>query len=320
MRQVLILITLCLLAGCETMKIVTATKLQPTAPNTDVGVLQIIKDASKQAPLWNAQEVDQGVVAACSAPKPGQAEIAGASAAIWVPIVARVVMDAAGAAASRYVKKVKAQSSKSLSFKTVIKSSDLAKARCLIAYRGPAIAMSKDRSSVHEGAVPKPSALVVMKVERESDSMRLVPIYAMVQNSISLTKCTAQCSIVGREKGKINMAVAITGTAVLKPSGNDIRLRDIGTATLTVKDIPLRGKVVADAPSGGTGAPVGDRSAILAVPGNGVAVQLSVGMTEVGDIAGDPDVATGEILAATAALSEGALAEIKAHYAREAEE
>ncbi|MDN5507543.1 MAG: hypothetical protein L0H10_27585 [Comamonas sp.] len=326
MRLAIILLALLPLAGCETMKILTATKLQPTAPKTDVGILQLVGDPDKQLLVWGDRAVNNGgVVEAC---KPVDPQIAAASAAIWAPIAARVVIDAAGSAATRYVKKMKAQASKSLSFKAVVSSDHLATATCLIVYRGPTIDMAGDglnfaipkkkdgSDDFSKKPKPQPNALVVMRIERHIDSLRLVPIYAYAKNSISLTKCAGDCSLIGQEKGKISVSVAITGTAVVSPSGNDIKLRDIGTATLTVKDVPLGGDGTAS--KGGSGSPIGDRSAFLAVPANGTSVQLSVGMTESGDIAGDPDVAAAEILAATAALSEGSLAEIKAHYDREA--
>ncbi|WP_300239754.1 hypothetical protein [Pseudomonas sp.] len=330
MRLGILLFALLPLTGCETVKILTTTKVEPSAPNTDVGILQLVGENQGNYPVWavaseekNAILVDKEVAAVCAPPQ----SMAAASAIIWVPIAARVVIDAAGKAAANYVNKIKILSSKSTSFKTVVTSQELADARCLIAYRGPAITLNADGSGVSpikqkDGSElrpePKPNVLVVMKVEKQLNTLRLVPIYAMAKNSISLTKCTGDCSLPGNEKGRINISVAITGTAVVTPGGNDITLRDIGTATLTVKNVQLGGKVVA-IPNGATlASPIGDRSAILAIPTNGVAIQLSVGMNETGDVSGDPDIASAEILAATAALSEGALAEIKAHYDRAA--
>ncbi|MDD0841420.1 hypothetical protein [Pseudomonas sp. Gutcm_11s] len=331
MRLVVLLFSLLLLAGCETMKILTTPKIEPSAPKTDVGILQLIGATQGRYPIWVTESqdkkqilVDPEVAAVCAPPS----GIAAASAAIWAPIAARVVIDAAGKAAANYVKKVKAQSSKSTAFRSVVSGKDLREAKCLIAYRGPSIDLHADGSGIAPTSKvadgneirpePKPSALVLMRVEHQLNTLRLVPIYAMAKNSVSLTKCTGDCSLLGRENGKISISVAVTGTAVVKPSGNDIKLRDIGTATLTVKDIPLGGKVVSVPKKGAVPLPVGDRSAILAIPNDDVAIQLSIGMTEAGDVAGDPDIADSEILAATAAFSEGALAEIKAHYDRAA--
>lgn len=85
-----------------------------------------------------------------------------------------------------------------------------------------------------------------MSIERKLNTMRFVPIYAMAKNSISLTKCTINCGERGSEEGKISISVAVTGTAVITPITNGITLRDLGTATLTVKNVPLRGKVPMD--------------------------------------------------------------------------
>lgn len=299
MRLIVLSLLAFTLTGCETIKIATTSKIQPAAPDTDVGIIQIV-DSSTTTPLWGNVPVEiknecqkQGVVAT--------------SAAIWAPIVAKLVIDTVSSSASAYVREVKAQSTNSLSFKGVVGSKELRNGRCLVAYRGPTVDMIDQTVTT----VGRPNAVVVMAIQHfGNDTFRLLPIYGAAENSISLTKCTGNCSGKNPAEGEINIAVAVSASAAISTALKDIQIRDLGTATLTVKKIPLRSH---RSEVKGLGVP----SAILTLPADGVAVQLSVGMTEIGDVVGDPDIALGEIQAAIAALSEGALAEIKAHYEKE---
>jgi hypothetical protein len=180
MRLIVLLFALLPLTGCETMKILTTTKIEPTAPKTDVGILQLVGGTQGIYPVWPTASddkssilVDSEVANVCAPPK----AIAAASAAIWAPIAARVVIDAAGKAAADYVKKIKARSSKSTAFKSVVTGKDLKAANCLIAYRGPSIELhadgsgvsptGKDADGVDTRPEPKPNVLVVMKVEKQ---------------------------------------------------------------------------------------------------------------------------------------------------------
>jgi hypothetical protein len=304
MKVALLLAVLASLTGCETLKIVATSKIQPQAEPTDIGNLEIVTDARTEQPHWGA--VPAGIVEACA---PNAYPFA---AAIWVPLVAKQVFDKAADSASNYVKKIQADSSKSLAFKTVVESSALSSASCIVVYRRPLEGQT-------ENTAPLPSAVMVMKVQRLTNAFRLTPIYAMANNSISLTKCTSDCGS-DEPKGKINLSVAISAMAPIRTPLEDVQLREFGTVALTVKNVPLRGDVYAREPksANATGAPIGNPSGIIAIPAVDAPMQLSIGMTEQGDIAGDPDVALGEIQAVRATLSEGALAEIKAHYEREA--
>ncbi len=309
MRALLCLLVLILLTGCETLKIVTTSKIQPQAAPTDIGNLEIITDADAENPNWG--EVPRSISDACTQ------KAASFAAAIWAPLVAKLVFDGAANKASAYVKKVQSNSSKTLAFKTVVDSNTLSSAKCVVIYRRPL----EEPSS---GVVPKPSAVVVMKVQQLTNAIRLIPIYAHAENSISLTKCSSDCST-DQPQGKINIALAVTAMASIKTPLDDVQMREFGTVTMTVKDVPLRGEVYTKkkeresgkAPTA-TANPIGNPSGILGKPALNAPMQLSVGMTELGDIAGDPDVALGEIQAAHATLSEGALAEIKARYERAA--
>ncbi|WP_148051369.1 hypothetical protein [Pseudomonas protegens] len=316
MRRVLALIMMLSLGGCETLTIAMTKKIQPQADETDVGILQVLKAPKSEKPLWGGGAKDLETY--CT---PDGAHAL--AAAIWVPIAVNLAIKAGGAAASKYVKDVKERSSKSTKFRAFVDSSTLDGASCIVAYRGPDVPMNgqvgPDKS--------QPSAVVVMKVEHYGQAMRLVPIYAFAQNSISMTKCISDCSESTKANGEINIAVAVTATAAVPNALQDIKLRELGTATVTVKKVPLRGqriKKIKEKDSTGqlvdVVKPVGAPSDIIARPANGTGVQLTVVMSEIGDVAGDPDVAEAEIQAAVESLSVGAEAELKTHYEREAED
>jgi hypothetical protein len=305
MRPFLFLLVMVSLTGCETLKIASTSKIQPQAAPTDVGNLEIVIDASASPPHWGS--VPQGITDACTP------NIAPLAASIWVPLVAKLVFDVVANKASDYIKKVQSDSSKSMAFKTVVDSNTLSSALCFVAYRRPLDGQKPNTN-------PEPNAVVVMRVQQLTNAIRLVPIYAAAKNSISLTKCTSDCNA-EHPKGKINIALAITAMAPIKTPLSDVHMREFGTIALTVKGVPLNGSTYTaqqGTPATATANPIGNPSGILGIPAVNAPMQLSVGMTELGDVAGDPDVALGEIQAAHATLSEGALAEIKAHYEREA--
>ncbi|WP_253748040.1 hypothetical protein [Stutzerimonas xanthomarina] len=317
MYRVLALIIMMIpLVGCQTLTIAMTKKIEPQAAETDVGILQIIKDPKNEHPLWGAGA--SNLQSYCTT---GGAHAL--AAAIWVPIAVNLSIKAGGSAASKYVKEIKEKSSKSTKFRAFVDSSTLEGAGCIIAYRGPDVAMKgqvgPDKS--------QPAAVVVMKIEHYGRAMRLVPVYAFAQNSISMTKCSKKCGSKGQASGHINIAVAVTATAAVPNALQDIKLQELGTATVTVKKVPLRGeRIRIDKEKDTSGKevnmvkPVGSPSDIIARPENGIGVQLTVVMSEIGDVAGDPDVAEAEIQAAVESLSVGAEAELKAHYEREAED
>ncbi|WP_156115065.1 hypothetical protein [Pseudomonas sp. ML96] len=319
MRRVLALIMMLSLGGCETFKIAMTDKIESQAEKDDVGILQVLKNPKAQNPIWGAG----GKILEEHCTQKGEVEAL--TEAIWVPIVVNLAIKAGGAAASKYVKGVKEKSSKSTKFRAFVTGQTLADARCIVAYRGPLLEMNGEKGPEAEDTAkvvrPKPvypAAVVVLRVDHHGKAIRFVPIYAYAKNSVSMTKCTSACSSKDAKAGKINMAVAITATAAVPTALQDIRLRELGTATATVKEVPLRGqqpKQLAAVPK-----PVGAPSDIIAIPEPNVGVQLTVVLSEIGDVAGDPDVAEAEIQAAVESLTVGAEAELKAHYERESED
>lgn len=308
MRRVLIALLMLTTAGCETISIATTKKIEPQAPDTDVGILQVIESPTEQRPLWgnDAEWLNEY----CTTDSTSKL-----TEAIWVPIVVNLAIKSAGKAANQYIKGIKEKSSKSTKFRTVIESQKLANAACLVVYRGPEIKSDERKSP----AALEPNAAMVMKVERIGHAVRLTPIYAIAKNSISMTKCANRCST-PEANGKISMSVAITAVAALPNTLRDVNLRDLGTATMTVKNLPLPGILPDPSQHPTPGAFIGAPSDIIAIPTPGVGVQLTVVMSEIGDTAGDPDIAEAEIQAAMESLSVGTEAELKAHYERKAKD
>ncbi|XVO83492.1 hypothetical protein ACQ9ZH_09380 [Pseudomonas chlororaphis] len=306
----LVLVTLVLLpsmislSGCETIKIATTSKTPVDAEAKDAGLLQVTHPGTQHY-LWgeNKPKPSQAVINECR-----KGPVAGLSAAIWVPIAAKIVMDKISEKASGYVKKIKAESSRSFPFKAVVQSDSIRNGSCLVLYRGEPVEMTGEEPN----KAGKPSALVVLKIKSfGQNAYQLTPIYANVEKSISTTVCTAGCSKPSLAEGKINVAVAISASSPVTTALKDLEIKKLGIGTTTIRKLPLR-------TSSEDLRGVGEPSALLALPSSGAYVELSVAMTELGNIGGDPDVALGEIQAATAALSEGTLAEIKAHYDRKA--
>ncbi|CRM69807.1 hypothetical protein [Pseudomonas sp. 25 E 4] len=292
------------LSGCETIKVATTSKTPVDAEAKDVGLLQVTHPGTQHY-LWGETKPkpSQAVINECQ-----KGPVAGLSAAIWVPIAAKLVMDNMSEKASGYVKKIKAESSRSFPFKAVVQSDSIRNGSCLVLYRGEPVEMAGEEPN----KAGKPSALVVLKIKTfGQNAYQLTPIYANVEKSISTTVCTAGCSKPNLAEGEINVAVAISASSPVTTALKDLEIKKLGTGTTTIRKLPLR---TASEDLRGVGEP----SALLALPPSGAYVELSVAMTELGNIGGDPDVALGEIQAATAALSEGTLAEIKAHYDRKA--
>jgi hypothetical protein len=293
------------LSGCETIKIATTSKTPVDAKAEDVGLLQVIRPGTQQHYLWGetTSKPSQAVINECQ-----KGPAAGLSAAIWVPIAAKLVMGKISEKASDYVKKAKAKSSRSFPFKAVVQSDSIRSGSCFVLYRGTPVEMTGEEPN----EPGKPTALVVLKIKTfGQNAYQLTPIYANVEKSISTTECTGRCSNPDLAEGKINVAVAISASSPITTALKDLEIKKLGTGTTTIRKLSLR-----EPQQNLRG--VGGPSALLALPPSGAYVELSVAMTELGNIGGDPDVALGEIQAATAALSEGTLAEIKAHYDRKA--
>ncbi|MBI6766680.1 MULTISPECIES: hypothetical protein [Pseudomonas syringae group] len=306
----LVLITLVLLpsmfslSGCETVKIATTPKTPVDTAAKEAGQLQVTHPGTQHY-LWGEAKSRPSprVIGEC---KEGPVEAL--TAAIWVPIAAKLVMDKISERTTDYVKQAKAESSRSFPFKAVVQSDSIRNGSCVVLYRGAPVGM-KVEEPTKSG---EPAALVVLKIKMfGQDAYQLTPVYAYVKKSISTTECTAKCSDPDQADGKINVAVAISAKAPITTALKDMEIKNLGTATTTIRGLALR--TASDDPSG-----IGESSALLALPPSGAFVELSVAMTELGNIGGDPDVALGEIQAATAALSEGTLAEIKAYYDRKA--
>lgn len=314
MAHLVLLLSMISLSGCETIKIATTSKTPVDTAAEEVGQLQVTHPGTahylwgetQAKPLQNSTSQtgpSQEVIDECQ-----QGPVAAFATATWVPIAAKLVMDKISEKASNYVKKAKAGSSRSFPFKAVVESDSIRNGSCLVLYRGKPVEMRGEEPEY----AGEPTALIVLKIRTfGQDAYQLTPIYANVKKSISTTVCTAACSDPDKAVGKINLAIAISAKAPITTALKDLEIKNLGTATTTVRGLALR---TAHENLRGIGEP----SALLALPPNGVFVELSVAMTELGNIGGDPDVALGEIQAATAALSEGTLAEIKAYYDRKA--
>lgn len=301
MRLLMLLTLTVLLSGCETIKLALTSKIPASTEQNEVGLLEVPRQGSQAFPWGKA--IPKVMADGCS-----QDEASQLTEAIWAPIAAKIVIDKISNTVSNYVKRAKAASSQSFAFRAVIQSDVIRNGSCLVLYRGALVHAGEDKPDTPA----EPSALVILKTKTYGhNAYQFTPIYAHVQKSISTTECTGNCSKPDQAVGKVNLAVAISASAPMMTVLKDLEIKQLGTATTTVKRLFLREERKSTAG-------IGQPSALLALPPKGVFIELSVAMTELGDIGGDPDVALGEIQAATAALSEGTLAEIKAHYDRKA--
>ncbi|WP_191486801.1 hypothetical protein [Pseudomonas sp. FEN] len=280
MRAVVVLLVLIFLSGCQLAKIVTTSKIHPDVDEIKQqdGILAITEINNTRI-----SGLPETVTNLCESGQPKAF-----AAAIWVPIAAKVVVDVVTGAVTDYVKRIKSESSRSVTFKTVVMSGSLIEANCIALVRG-------DEKN--------PSAVVVLKVEVFGEKgFTLQPIFARLNRTVSLTKCTANCGDKTKSEGQVNMVVAVSGSAA------DGTLKDLGTGATTIRGLSIRAQTVNV--TQGVGAP----TSLIALPAANIPVQLSVSMADMGNVAGDPDIALGEVQAAMAALKEGAVAEVSAHY------
>ncbi|MDH1107353.1 hypothetical protein N5C55_06590 [Pseudomonas otitidis] len=182
-------------------------------------------------------------------------------------------------------------------------SDSLINANCLALVRGS----EKDPSAVVilqvvKTVEPEGGASKGLSVAFGDKGFYLKPIFARLNKTVSLTKCTTHCWDKAKAEGQVNLVVAISGSAA------DGSLKDLGTGTTTIKELKIRSQI--EDIANGVGAP----TSLIALPAANTPVQLSISLTDMGNVAGDPDIALGEVQAAMAALKEGAIAEVSAHY------
>lgn len=309
MRKLTLALSALLLSGCNTISIVFSDKLYPElTPSSKIARMELISTETK-SPL--------PIPSICTTPKPDKDShnVEKSSLAVWAPIAGKFIVDQIQKKTTEYVQKIKAQSSKTTTFRTVIYQDALLNSNCLAIYRG----------KTSSNNATQPELTYILRIEdHKENTLSFTPIYALAKKTISLTSCEGGCNKKGQESAKINVAVAARFTAPSRSAFGELKLVDLGVITTTIPEITLRTpKDVSDS----------NPSEIVTLPScrktsnsSGVTnnlplcsdlpVQITLAITEIGNIAGDPDVAEGEIKAAAAVLKEGALGEIQAYLSR----
>ncbi|WP_339446970.1 hypothetical protein [Pseudomonas sp. EA_5y_Pfl2_R50] len=295
MKVVIALSFLVLLSGCHFTQILSTPKIHPDSAEVKRQQARLGTTASS---IRHIPALPSDVARACAADT-----VPFVDAVIWAPIATKVIMDVVSNAMTDYVKRIKAESSRAVAFKTILMSNSLVSAKCIAMVRGD----ESDPSAVVVFQLV--NSLQVEGVAEENSQVRfsakgfyLKPLFARLNRAISLTKCTDNCSDNTKAEGQVNLVVAVSATAA---SGS---LKDLGTGATTIKDMKIRSQKYDVAK--GIGAP----TSLFALPVNNAPVQLSVSMADMGNVGGDPDIALGEIQAVMAALKEGSVAEVGAHY------
>jgi hypothetical protein len=282
------------LAGCQFFEVLTTKKIEPQANPKDEVYLQLLVADNTDSPPWLPKEITK----TCATPR--QADLA---PAIWAPIAGKLAFDLVVEKMSSYVKETKERSNKSYSVKGVFLSSTLRKTNCIVMYRGVIPAGEEERKNWN------PSAAFVAQLEWAGPSAFVMkPLLVIAQNSVSLTKYPSNDSAADKGKGSISMSLAMAESAVVQDAAGVWHLRPLGTAAITVPDVPLHTppKFIV---------PIDQRSSeLLPAPDQDVAVQLSLAITESGNVVGDADAAQAEIKAIAAAIGPGLEAEITRHY------
>lgn len=297
MRLLMLFLLMGTLAGCQFFQVLATKKIEPQADPKDEVYLQLLVANNTDSPSW----LDKTVTTTC-----GKRKEVNLTPATWAPIAGKLVFDLIVEKMGDYVKETNERSNKSYSVKGVFPSSKLRETNCIVVYRGVIPTGEKERMNW------KPSAAFVAQFEwAGSSAFVMKPLLVVAQNSVSLTKYPSDESGADKGKGTISMSLAMAESAVVQDAAGVWHLRQLGTAAITVSNVTLH-------PLPKILDPIDQRSSeLLPAPDQDVAVQLSLAITESGNVVGDADAAQAEIKAIAAAIGPGLEAEITRHYKEE---
>jgi len=311
MRVACILVAVIFFTGCQTIKIATTKKIQPV--DGDKGVIEYLSYPYKIEMTGVPSSYLSEVQTLCTYPDspPRIQKPAGAlGAEIWVPVVAKFAFDAGADWLSDYLARVKKKSTGNYNGRLKIRTEDFLPGRCLM--------VGRLADSAESGLKKELDSLVIIKLFKEKDDDEVVylrPVFAWAKNSVALTKCAKNCAATDSEKaGKIGISVAVVISGVVPDATSVPQTRVLATGVVSFPEVEL----------GGDGAlgignnpvlkePLPD-SEIMPAQYSGKNLQISVSVTETGNIAGDFDKATAETAALKGAFGPAVEAQVSKRY------
>lgn len=311
MRAACLLVAVVAISGCQTMKIATTQKIQPEGG--DKGIVEYLSDPYDIRKMGVQSAHLAEVQQKCTftgAPARTKEQQRLFDAAIWVPAVAKLAFDAGAAWLADYVDRIKKKSTNTYSARLKIDTAEFKPGRCLVIGR----LSEKDES----GLSKKLDSLVVVKIHQEKvgdEAIYLRPIFAWAQNSVALTKCASNCMGENSLKhGRIGISTAIVISGVVPDSASVYQTRQLATGVVSFPEVDL----------GGGGTLVGGDnffsneysldSDLMPAKYSGKNLQVSVSVTESGNIAGDFDKAAAEIAAIKGALGPAVEAQVTTRF------
>lgn len=311
MRAACILIAAIFLTGCQTIKIAATKKIQPVGGDT--GVIEYLSYPYEIENTGIPSSYLSEVQTLCTYPgsphrttKPKG--VFGAE--IWVPVVAKFAFDSGADWLSDYLARVKKKSAGNYNGRLKMKAKDFLPGRCLM------IGRLADKAD--SGLNKKLDSIVVIKILKEKDDddvIYLRPVFAWARNSVALTKCAKKCSAADSEKvGKIGISAAVVISGVVPDATFVPQARVLATGVVSFPDVELGG----DGAFGAGDNPILKESLpdseIMPAQYLGKNLQISVSVTETGNIAGDFDRASAEAAALKGAFGPAIEAQVSKTY------
>ncbi|AVD90402.1 hypothetical protein [Pseudomonas sp. SWI44] len=297
MKLFLILIASLALSGCETLSLLTMSKVEPAPAAGDVIEAELFYSYKHKnfaiSELGLSKEQVKSVEEACfpeldAARKEGREddleEQKMMGDGIFLPAAGAMVFDAAVNAVGEHVKGIKEKASQSYSSYIMVPANAFAYANCIVLQR--------------KGADGVRKAGFITQLITDGDQgtyFYLQPVLAWAKNSVALTKCNDNCYWGNNKQGEISMSMAVVAIASVKGASEYNEVHQFGAGAVSITAVPLRGAAIAKKDA--------IPSDLFAMPPDVSTVKLSVAVTETGKIPADFTKAGEELKAFREAMS-----------------
>lgn len=311
MRVILTILVSIALSGCETLSLLTMSKIEPAPAEGDVIEAGLIYSYNHKVFAINelglSNEQVKVVEGACF-PMLEKAREEGTEDeldeqklmgdAIFLPAATAMIFDAIVNTVSEHVKGIKEKASQSYSSYLIAPVDQLSSAECVVLQR-------KGVSGVRKaGFIAK-----IVFDEYQSSFFYLKPVLAWAKNSVALTKCKGLCYREADKQGEISMSMAVVAISSVKGANKFNEVNQFGAGAVSISAVPLKGAAIAK--------PNAVPSDLIAMPPETSVVKLSIAVTETGKIPGDFTKAGEELKAFREAMSPAISARMKELNAKE---
>lgn len=305
MRLILAILVSISLSGCETLSLLTMSKIEPAPAEGDVIEAGLIYSYNHKvfaiSELGLSKEQVKVIENACfpeleKAREEGTEDDLDEQAlmgdAIFLPAATTMVFDAIVNAVGEHVKGIKERASQSYSSYVIAPVEQLNSANCVVLQRKGA------------DGVRKAGFIAQINVDDNQKAFfYLKPVLAWAKSSVALTKCKDLCYQGGDKQGEISMAMAVVAISSVKGANKFYEIRQFGAGAVSISAVPLKGAAIAK--------PEAVPSDLIAMPPDTSVVKLSIAVTETGKIPGDFTKAGEELKAFREAMSPAISARMK---------